>query len=131
MANANTTPRQNWSTDETVKMMEALEGYPILYDPSNKEFMRTSNCKNRTDAFNELSAAIGRTSDEIATKVKSIKGQYMREKSKKAGKSGDGAKNGKEWFGLKIMSSYMDGTAGFVRKSTSSLAVVSISQLFL
>lgn len=116
-----------WSTEQTVKLMEALGGYPILYDPSNKEYLKSSNCKNRTNSLKELSAILGRPIPDVEKKIKSMKCQYMREKAKRAGKSGDGAKIGKEWFGMAIMCSYMDDTAGFSRSSTSSMAMPTVS----
>lgn len=83
--------KYEWTVDNTIRLIEAYERYPLLWNPCEKLYR---NKYKRNDALIEIASDIGCNVLDLKKKLDSILAQHRREK-KNVTKSGM-AKNDKK-----------------------------------
>ncbi|KAH8390027.1 hypothetical protein KR200_005652 [Drosophila serrata] len=75
-----------WDRDNIIKLIELYENHSVLWDVSSGDY---KNKHKKQNAYREIAEALGKSDDEIKTKIHNLRTQFLQEvrrvKQKKSG----------------------------------------------
>ncbi|KAH8361077.1 hypothetical protein KR200_002062, partial [Drosophila serrata] len=75
-----------WDRENTIRLIELYENHSVLWDASSRDY---KNKHKKQNAYCEMAEELGKSDDEIKTKIHNLRTQFLQEvrrvKKKKSG----------------------------------------------